>query len=343
MRRLTMVACLAVTLVLAALLAGCGSPADTQLRPDPPAVSYAPLQHPLRGARLYRDTDSAARRWQAAHGGRWLDPITRTPQARWLTSPQDLRGVPDLVARARHRKSMLVLVTYYVPNRGCTHYREGAPDPAAYQAWIDTLIARLGHQRSVVIVEPDAVPADCFDGARAAVLKAAVGHLVDAGHFVYLDAGHSQWKSSGETAERLLAAGINRAEGFTVNVSNRQTTQDSYRWGRELADLVGNREFIIDTSRNGLGPPADDPARDDEWCNPARQALGRPPSTNPALPGVAALLWIKRPGESDGFCGGETTYLFTPRQARSLIVNASWVAAKTRRAAAAAASPDPRG
>jgi endoglucanase len=318
---------------MAGLLAGCGSPAETQLHPDLPAVAYAPLQHPLRGARLYLDIDSAASRWQAAHRAGWLDPITRTPQARWLNSPQDLTDIPRLVHRAERGSTTLVFVAYYTPDRGCTRHGEGAPDPAAYLAWIDMLITRLGHARAVIIMEPDAIPADCFDATRAAVLKAAVERLVDAGQYVYLDAGHSRWRSSGDTAERLLAAGINNAEGFTVNVSNRQTTKDAYRWGRELADLVGNREFIIDTSRNGLGPPSDDPNRDDEWCNPVRQALGPPPTTRPKRPGVAALLWIKRPGESDGRCGGETTYLFTPRQARNLIANTSWVDAVTRQAA----------
>jgi len=234
---------------------------------------------------------------------------------------------------------MLVLVAYYIPDRGCTHKRDGAPTPKAYGRWIDTLIERLGDVRAVIVMEPEAIPADCFDATRAATLKNAVGRLVAAGQYVYLDAGHSHWKSSGEMAERLLASGINSAEGFSVNVSNRQTTKDAHRWGRELADLVGNREFLIDTSRNGLGPPPDDPARDDEWCNPARQALGQRPTTTPNLPGVAALLWIKRPGESDGECGGETTYLFTPRQARNLIVNAPWVAAETRQAAATAPLP----
>ena len=36
-------------------------------------------------------------------------------------------------------------------------------------------------------------------------------------------------------------------------------------------------------------------------------------------PHLAALLWIKAPGESDGECGGEQTYLFSPTQARNLI------------------------
>jgi hypothetical protein len=44
------------------------------------------------------------------------------------------------------------------------------------------------------------------------------------------------------------------------------------------------------------------------------------------MPELAALLWIKLPGESDGICGGETTYLFSSRQARRLTVTgiASW-------------------
>ena len=91
--------------------------------------------------------------------------------------------------------------------------------------------------------------------------------------------------ASGETADRLLAAGIASAEGFAVNVSNRQTTKDSHRWGLELSDLVGDRPFVIDVSRNGLGPPPDDPGRDDEWCNPSRQALGAQPTVKPGLQG----------------------------------------------------------
>jgi hypothetical protein len=36
------------------------------------------------------------------------------------------------------------------------------------------------------------------------------------------------------------------------------------------------------------------------------------------MPGLAALLWSKLPGESDGICGGETTYLFSRTRARRL-------------------------
>jgi endoglucanase len=165
------------------------------------------------------------------------------------------------------------------------------------------------------------------------VLRRAVKRLAAAGQYVYLDAGHARWRSSGEMAERLLHAGIQYTQGFSVNVANRQTTRDSQRWGQELSDLVGNREFIIDTSRNGLGPPPDDRSRDDEWCNPERQALGQPPTTRTTVPGLGALLWIKPPGESDGICGGERGYAFSPKQAGNLIANSPWVPPAFRRLA----------
>jgi len=142
------------------------------------------------------------------------------------------------------------------------------------------------------------------------------------GHYVYLDAGHPGWRSREDMAKRLLAAGIADAEGFSVNVANRQTTKDSYLWARGLSHRLGEREFVIDTSRNGLGPPSGRQARDDDWCNPERQALGENPTTATGRPGLAALLWIKPPGESDGPCGGESDNRFSPGQAQNLIGNA---------------------
>jgi Glycosyl hydrolases family 6/Glycosyltransferase like family 2 len=89
---------------------------------------------------------------------------------------------------------------------------------------------------------------------------------------------------------------------------------DTVFFRRDFLEAVRDREFVIDTSRNGAGPPPDDPQREDEWCNPAQQARGTPPTTAIDRPGLAALLWIKAPGKSDGKCGGETTYLFSPGQ-----------------------------
>ncbi len=287
----------------------------------PQSVVNMPLLHPFRDARLVVDDTTAAAKWQADNTAPWLQRITRQPQARWLTNPRDLQDLPDLVRRAEHRKELLVLVTYYVPNRDCGGAHSGAPTNRDYDSFIGDLTRALSPARAAIIVEPDAVAAECFDGNRAALLDRTVRRLVEAGHYVYLDAGHPQWRSVAEMARRLRVAGIAYAEGFSVNVANRQTTKDCYNWARKLSRRVGGREFVIDTSRNGAGPPTGPPEDARSWCNSQPQALGEEPTTAVDRPGLAALLWIKPPGESDGPCGGEVDHGFSPGQAEQLIRN----------------------
>ena len=117
------------------------------------------------------------------------------------------------------------------------------------------------------------------------------------GTAVYIDAGHSNWVSAGEMAPRLRAAGIERATGFSLNVSNFQPTDALLNYGHALSALLGNKPFVIDTSRNGRGAPGG------SFCNPAGAGLGSPPTASTGDPLVHAFLWIKRPGESDGACG----------------------------------------
>jgi endoglucanase len=195
----------------------------------------------------------------------------------YYQSPTAKQGYPTLLEARKH-------AVVVIPDRGCTHHRDGAANADAYQRWIDTLLAGLGPTKAAIIMEPDAIAADCYDAARAATLTRAVTTLANAGQFVCLDAGHSAWLPTGESAQRLIASGITHTEGFAVNVANRQTTGEAQRWGMELSDLVGGREFVVDTSRNGVGPPPDETHRDDEWCNPDHQALGQPPTTRSGCP-----------------------------------------------------------
>lgn len=296
--------------------------------------TYAPLRHPFRGAALLVGADSPAAQWGRANGAAWLSPISDTPQARWLTGPEQLQHLSGHLAAARRAGALPVVVVYHVPNLDCAG--GGARDGRAYGRFLDAVVDALGDDRAAVILEPDAAAADCFDDARADLLADAVRVLADAGHHVYLDAGHPRWRGPRETAERLRRAGVARAEGFSVNVANRQSTADSHHWGLAVSGLVGGREMVIDTSRNGLPAPADD-----QWCNATPQALGAPPTTDPRLERVAALLWIKSPGESDGPCGrGEPAAgVFSPAQARALIADAPWLPDSARQAARAAQAP----
>jgi endoglucanase len=319
-------------LALALAAAGCTAAPETVVQVQS-VNNFAPQRHPFANARLFLDRHSAAAAWQSEHNAAWLDPITLTPQAVWLTSEWDLDGLPAIVDAAREQEALLVVVAYFIPNRDCAG--QGADSIAQYRDWVDRLANKLGQTPAVVVLEPDALAADCFDTVRAGALSDAVIRLADAGHYVYLDAGHPQWRTTAEAARRLMISGIQYANGFSINVSNRQTTQESERWGLDLSNLVGDREFIVDTSRNGLGPPPDERGRDDEWCNPQHQALGTKPMTLAPPRLTAALLWIKRPGESDGACRGERNTDFSPAQARTLIANADWVPAEVRAAASA--------
>src|SRR5690606_8509419 len=100
---------------------------------------------------------------------------------------------------------------YHIPNRDCAGPGSGAASAEAYDAFIDGMIAALGPVKAVVILEPDAVAMDCFNPARAALLKRTVRRLTLAGHHVYLDAGHPKWRSTREMAGRLLQAGVDDA------------------------------------------------------------------------------------------------------------------------------------
>jgi endoglucanase len=118
-------------------------------------------------------------------------------------------------------------------------------------------------------------------------------------------------------ASYLNSAGLSRAHGFSLNVSNFYTTQQNVDYGNAVnaalqADYGYTRPFVIDTSRNGNGSNGD-------WCNPAGRKLG---ATDQQGGGAEMLLWIKDPGESDGNCGtggGTVAGQFNPQLAYNLV------------------------
>ena len=55
----------------------------------------------------------------------------------------------------------------------------------------------------MIVLEPDATDADCYDPGRGQLLTHAVQALSNARHSVYLDAGYARWQSAGEMATRL--------------------------------------------------------------------------------------------------------------------------------------------
>jgi endoglucanase len=279
----------------------------------PPADAVSSRPNNIAGAKLFVNPVSPARgqadAWRSSRpaDAAMMDRIATRSIAQWVGDWNDnvSADVAEGVAAATSQGAVPVFVAYNIPHRDCGEYSAGgAASASAYQKWIRQFAAGLAGKKSVVVLEPDAVAsADCLSASqqdeRFALLRDAVQVLKTAKAVVYIDAGNARWLTPREIADRLGRAGVDAADGFSLNVSNFLSTAISLTYGTSVSQLVGGRHFIIDTSRNGVGGAADG-----EWCNPPGQSLGAAPTTNTGHTLADAFLWIKYPGESDGTCHG---------------------------------------
>jgi endoglucanase len=298
---------------------------------------------PFLGARLYVHPDSNARRqaqlWRPARpaDAAIMDRIAAQPQASWFGDwGGDVRAeVAAYVAAGQAAGAVPVLVAYNIPRRDCGGQSAGgSPSPAAYLRWIRDFATGLGQARAAVVLEPDALAGlDCFPRAvqrtRLKLLGRAVATLrADRQAAVYIDAGNQGWQPARRIASRLIKVGVRRARGFSLNVSNFDTTAREIAYGKAISASIarksrrksGRKPFIVDTGRNGVGP-----AKNRQWCNPPGRALGAAPTTQTGEALVDAFLWIKPPGESDGKCsGGPVAGTWWPEYALALARRAGW-------------------
>jgi endoglucanase len=330
--------------------------------------------------------------------------MTNKSHAVWFTggTPAEVqRQVRETVNAAAGQHSVPVLVAYDVPFRDCGQFSAGgALNTADYLAWIEGFARGIGSSKAVVLLEPDGLgiipyntdingnaewcqPALSGTGltpltanqARYEQISGAVVRLERQPNVrVYLDGTHSAWLGVGDIAQRLAKAGVANAQGFFLNVSNYQFTQNGVQYGTWISDCLasgnyagcpnqywnggpdgtaiasllgawngvalsnygvwsdtasdpalntsginarfstlGTTHFVIDTSRNGLGPwrPTASYPDAQDWCNPPGRGLGIRPTAETGNALVDAYLWVKVPGESDGSCNrgiaGSTT------------------------------------
>lgn len=252
---------------------------------------------------------------QAARAG--ASRIASQPMAVTLNgAATDTAVLARAVAGARAARRTLVLQVYDLPRRDVSggYSTGGASDAATYRAFTAAVAKAITGTPTVVVLEPDSLgqisdlaPAD--QQARYDLLNQAVDAYAGlTGVAVYLDGTHSGWLEPQEMADRLERAGVERAQGFAVNVANFQSTDAEATRGEQISDLTGGAHYVIDTSRNGAPAPAGSAGGNGagtsaSWCNPTGQRLGVTPTTDTASARADAYLWIKRPGESDGACG----------------------------------------
>lgn len=249
---------------------------------------------------LYVDPDSKAA--DAANGLSGADAdlmkkISTSPQAVWILGGDPAGQVRGAIGKGGSQ--LRVLVAYNIYNRDCGSMSSGgAADATAYKSWIDSFADGIGDGKVVVVLEPDTLAHECDPSRWESLAYAVTALKAQPNAHVYIDAGHSGWVADGTMASRLKTAGIANADGFSLNVSSFQTTESSIGYGKAISGQVGNKPFIIDTSRNGKGPAGS------EWCNPPGRGLGEKPTGSTGDPLVHAFFWIKKPGESDGECNG---------------------------------------
>ncbi|GAA0650837.1 glycoside hydrolase family 6 protein [Streptomyces thermocarboxydovorans] len=308
----------AVVLGAALLMTGCSS-SDGDGGKGPDAAGAEITQQPKDSNPFWVNPDGLAARKVAElikdgkkSEAEQIRKIAEQPVAEWISpeNPEEqARGYTEAADKAG-RTALLVL--YNIPHRDCGQYSQGgAADGNAYRAFVDAVAKGIGDRPATVILEPDAVlhlvdgcTPQQFHEERYDLLSGAVDKLTALKNTrVYLDAGNAGWGNPDQIHEPLKRAGIDKADGFAVNVSNFYTTEDSIDYGKQLSSKVGGKPFVIDTSRNGNGPYTEGKA-DERWCNPPGRALGETPTVKTADPLVDAYLWVKRPGESDGECKG---------------------------------------
>jgi endoglucanase len=193
------------------------------------------------------------------------------PRAVWLTdgTPADVtRQVRMTLLEADLERAVPVFVVYNIPARDCSQYSAGgAASDAAYDAWVAAIATAIGTHKAVVLLEPDALanlPVFCstttdplasdppdgngnyrtpelhpLSAQRLAEVNDAVDQLeANPSTSVYLDAGHSAWHSVGDMARVLYYAGVQRTQGFFLNVSNYQPTPQQNQYGTWISKCL---------------------------------------------------------------------------------------------------------
>lgn len=296
---------------------------------DPaPAIRLVGDANPLVGRPFYVNPASKAMRAVQGNSDPLLVAVANTPTAYWMDHLSTPSVDSKYIADAQSAGTTPILALYGIPNRDCGSFAAGGFGSAgAYRGWIDGVAAAIGGGPAAVILEPDALAMiDCLSPGQQQERLDLIGYAVDTltrnpATAVYVDAGHPRWVAADVMAGRLNQVGVGKARGFSLNTANFFTTEESIGYGQAVSGMTNGSHFVIDTSRNGVGP-----VDSDSWCNPPGRALGTPPTTATGHPQVDGFLWVKRPGESDGSCGGgaPSAGTFVAQYAIDLARTAGW-------------------
>jgi endoglucanase len=202
--------------------------------------------------------------------------VINTPTAVWVESgsPREAeQQVRQITRQAAGKKATPVFVLYNIPFRDCAQYSAGGATSAKeYKAWVDGVARGIGDREAILVVEPDGLgiipwyttldgvaewcqPAEADPATAAAerfeLLNYAVNKLTALPNTsVYLDGTHSGWLNVGDITDRLLKAGVARADGFFLNASNYQYTENLAQYGSWISSCIA---FTTQVNPAGFG------------------------------------------------------------------------------------------
>ncbi|SEN22368.1 glycoside hydrolase family 6 protein [Nonomuraea pusilla] len=316
-------------------------PAANGTSASPAASRSTAARNPLRAGqdvRFYAPPEPAASRqarlWaeDRPRDAELMTKLAAVPYAIRLGTTEVRAKVDSAVTGAEQRNAVPVFLINYLPGSECRP--AAAADLAAYHDWINGIAAQIGDTPAAVILEPGSLAKmpgepDCdpqgSPDQRYKDLSLAVQTLkAHPNTAVYLDGSQDLWPGTELMADRLIGAGVVRADGFFVNTAGFQPTEKAVAYGKKLSACIAVRlatgrkgcpvdakadpatmpHFVVDTGRNGRGSwvPAKHYSDPQTWCNPPGRGVGDRPTTATGEELVDAYLWIARAGTSGGRC-----------------------------------------
>lgn len=224
------------------------------------------------------------------------------PSGIWLNGNEsDIELVQNVVTLAE--EAVPVFVIYFIPTKD--NYKPDQTLQELYLAKNQVIADIIGDRKAIVIIEPDALCLNANNPYSLEITQSLIKRTVEIYKTtapnlkVYIDAGHSNWHSAYKVSVLLKKAGIDDADGFSTNVSNFQKTENELKYAGRLSKMLGDKRFVIDTSRNGNGP-GQNRKNAPYWSDPVGVSTGLSPAIKVLNNGLDAYLWIKPPGEADG-------------------------------------------
>lgn len=250
---------MALTIPAASGRAWAGSATNDAQSLDARAEFYVPKPN-HDAVRQIADLTSEGRTAEAEK----IRAMINTPTAVWAESgsPKEAeQQVRQITHQAAGKNTVPVFVLYNIPFRDCAQYSAGgATSVAEYKAWIDGVVRGIGDREAVLAVEPDGLgiipwytsingqlewcqPADANPETAAAERFEMLNYAVDQltalpNTSVYLDGTHDGWLGVGDIADRLIKAGVTRADGFFLNASNYRWTDRLVKYGSWISQCI---------------------------------------------------------------------------------------------------------